>query len=158
MIPIKTAVIWAAILLLAGCTQTQKSVEPIAADQYSAEIARLEALVRSDPGASEVWQAHYQLAQRYMSHKNPRPNYAKALNNLELYLRHNPNPADDEDMQNWLAALTEIQHLSHRKKIKQLEQVNRKLEKQNTALSMKIEMLKTLDHAVEEKRKTFIRD
>ena len=154
----KTAIVWAGIALLAGCAQTQRPVEPIASDQYSAEIVRLENLVDQSADSTEVSQAHYQLAQRCMSHKNPHPDYAKALSNLELYLRHNPTSADDEDLQNWLAALIEIQSLSDRKRIAQLEKSNSELVKQNAELSMKIEMLKALDHAVEEKRQTFNRD
>jgi hypothetical protein len=158
MIRMRTAIVWAGIALLAGCAQTQRPVEPIAANQYSAEIVRLETLVEQSPDSTEVSQAHYQLAQRFMSHKNPHPDYAKALCNLELYLDHNPTSADDEDLQNWLAALVEIQSLSDRERIAQLEQSNSELVKENAELSMKIEMLKTLDHAVEEKRKSFNRD
>jgi hypothetical protein len=168
-IAIKIWLVWAAISFAGGCAQTQGPVEPIGLNQYSAEIARLEAVIFHNPGSSEAWQAHYQLARLYISYKNPRRNYKKALENLEVYLSHHPISTDDEDLQNWLAILNQLQDLSHSKKIQQLnaklrdtrqanfalKEANGKLEKQNADLSRTIDMLKTLDHAVEEKRKNY---
>ncbi len=168
-IAIKIWVVWAVISLLGGCAQTQGPVEPISSDQYPAEIARLEAIILQNPGSSEAWQAHYQLAQQYMSHNNPSRSYGKALAHLEIYASHSPGAADDQDLQNWLAVLKAIQNLSRDKRVAELnaelteskwenlalKKALGELENQNAELDMKIEMLKTLDHAVEEKRKTF---
>ena len=168
-IAIKIWLVWAAISFAGGCAQTQGPVEPIGFNQYSVEIARLEAVILHKPGSPEAWQAHYQLAQLYINYKNPRRNYKKALENLEVYLSHHAITADDEDLQNWLAILNQLQNLSPSKKIQQLnaklkntrqanfalKEANGELEKQNADLSRTIEMLKTLDHAVEEKRKNY---
>jgi hypothetical protein len=168
-IAIKIWLVWAVISLLGGCAQTRGPVEPISPDQYPAEIARLEAIILQNPGSSKAWQAHYQLAQIYISHKNPTRNYRKALGNLEVYVSHHPTTADDEDLQNWLAVLNRLQNQSRGKKIQQLNaklkdsrlanfalrEANRELENHNADLSRTIDMLKTLDHAVEEKRKSY---
>jgi len=165
----RIGIVWAVISLLAGCAQTQRPAATIEPDQYSAEIARLENVVRQNPGSSRGWQAHYQLAQQYMSHNNPSRNYGKALAHLEIYASHNSGAANDQDLQNWLAVLKAIQNLSRDKRVAELnaklkqsrqanvvlEAANIELQKTNTELASKIEMLKTLDHAVEEKRKSF---
>jgi hypothetical protein len=166
----RIGIVWVVLSFLAGCAQTpQQPVHAIDSDQYPSEIARLEAIVVENPDSTKAWQARYQLAQRYMSYNNPRRNYKKALENLQLYVSHNPTAADDPNLQNWLAALKEIQLLSDNKRIAQLnaklwdsgqtnlalKYVNRELEKRNEDLNKKIEMLKTLDHTVEEKRKTY---
>ena len=168
-IVMRTGIVWAVVALLAGCAQTQRSIDPIGSDQYSTEIARLVAVAMQNPDSSEGWLAHYQLAQRYMSHKNPRRNYKKALENLELYIEHTPGAANDDDLQNWLAVLKEVQLLTDNKRIAQLnaelwdsgqenlalEDANSELIQLNADLNQKVEMLKTLDHTVEEKRKTY---
>jgi hypothetical protein len=165
----RIGLVWAVISLLAACAQTQRTVDPIGSEQYSAEISRLENLVRQNPGSSKGWQAHYELAQRYMSHDNPGRDYVKALAHLKLYASHDPNAADDQYLQNWLAVLEEIQTLSRDKRVAELnaklteskhenlalKKAISELENENAELDMKIEMLKTLDHAVEEKRKTY---
>ncbi|MEP5766009.1 MAG: outer membrane protein assembly factor BamD [Halieaceae bacterium] len=157
-----TLVVSALIFFLGGCAQMQsKTVGPLESGQYSTEISRLEAVVSQNPDSSSAQQAHYQLAQRYMSYKNPQRDYAKALRNLELYSRNNPDAARNQELQDWLAALQEIQQLSRDKrvarinaKLEESRQANLELKELNAELNKKIDMLKILDQAVEEKRKT----
>ena len=164
----KIGFVWAIISFLIGCASTQERTNPKdKADYYSTEIARLETITLKNPEASKKWQAHYQLAQLYISYENPRRNYKKALENLKLYSPHHPTYVDDHDLRNWLLVLKEIQNQSphieyQNKKIKRLttklkksKQANRALKKENKTLAMKIDMLKTLDRRVEEKRKNY---
>ena len=189
----KIGFVWAIISFLIGCAPIQERTNPkykaeIKSDQYSIEIARLETIILQNPGSSKKWQAHYQLAQLYISYKNPRRNFKKALENLKLYFPHHPISVDDHDLRNWLLVLNEIQNQppqieSQNKKIEQLTaklkkskqanlalkkanktlksnklrlmNTNRKLKKYNVELAMKIDMLKTLDHRVEEKRQNY---
>lgn len=189
----KIGFVWAIISFLTGCAPIQERTNPeykaeIKSDKYSIEIARLETILLQNPGSSKKWQAHYQLAQLYISYKNPRRNYKKALENLKLYFPHHPTSVDDHDLRNWLSVLNEIKNQSpqiesQNKKIEQLTaklkkskqanlalkkanktlksnklrlmNTNSKLKKYNVELAMKIDMLKTLDHRVEEKRKNY---
>ena len=192
-IVMKIGFVWAIISFLIGCAPIQERTNPkykaeIKSDKYSIEIARLETILLQNPGSSKKWQAHYQLAQLYISYKNPRRNYKKALENFKLYFPHHPTSVDDQDLRNWLTVLNEIQNQSPKiesqnKKIEQLTaklkkskqanlalkkanktlksnklrlmNTNSKLKKYNVELAMKIDMLKTLDHRVEEKRKNY---
>jgi hypothetical protein len=174
-IVLNMGIIWAAASLLIGCALVQKPIEPnYKPDQYSTEIARLEAVIVQNPESSEGKQAHYQLAQLYVSYKNPRRDYKKSLENLNQYLYHHPGSEDDYNLQNWLSILTEIETQfpkveSQKKKIKQLtaklessrqenlalKEANSELEKTNLELTSKIEILKTLDDRVEEKRRNY---
>jgi hypothetical protein len=189
----KIGFVWAIISFLTGCAPIQERTNPeykaeIKSDKYSIEIARLETILLQNPGSSKKWQAHYQLAQLYISYKNPRRNYKKALENFKLYFPHHPTSVDDQDLRNWLLVLNEIQNQSpqigsQNKKIEQLTaklkkskqanlalkeanktlksnklrlmNTNSKLKKYNVELAMKIDMLKTLDHRVEEKRQNY---
>lgn len=155
-------VFWVLISFLGGCTQmSPKKVGPLAPDQYSKEIARLESVVSQNPDSALGWQARYQLAQRCVSYNNPNRNYKKALQNLELYASHNPAAAKNQELQNWLVALQEIDQLSRDKRVAQINakleestKANLALQEVNAELNKKIDMLKILDQAVEEKRKT----
>jgi len=195
-IVMKIGFVWAIISFLIGCALIQGRTDPkdkagINSDKYSIEIARLEAIISKNPESSERWQAHFQLAQLYISYKNPRRNYQKALENLKLYYPHHPTFEDDHDLRNWLSVLKEIQIQSPKiesqnKKIEQqtaklkkykqanlalkeanktlktdksrLMNTNSKLKKSNVELATKIDMLKTLDHRVEEKRENYSSD
>ena len=192
-IVMKIGFVWAILFFLIGCVQTQDRTYPeymagMNPDNYSAEIERLETIISKNPDSSERWQAHLQLAQLYISYKNPRRNYQKALENLRLYYPHHPTSVDDHDLRNWLSALKEIENqgpkiMAQNKKINQLTakleksqqakralkkensslkvdksrmmNSNSKLKKHNLELTMKIDMLKILDHRVEEKRKNY---
>lgn len=164
----KIGFFWAIISFLSGCALTQERTNTkYKADEYSTEIARLETIILQNPKSSKRWQAHYQLAQLYISYNNPKRNYKKGLKNLKLYFPHHPASVNDHDLRNWLLVLKEIQNQSpqirsQNKKIKQLtaklkksRRSNLALKKANKTLAMKIDMLKTLDRLVEEKRKNY---
>ncbi len=134
----------------------------MAPDAYPSEIARLETLVRENPGSAKAGRAQYELALRYMSHENPKPDYDKALQNLESYARSNPEQAEDAEIQDRLAMLYELKRRSRDRRIAKLEteleqsrQANLKLQADNAELNKRIELLKVLDQAVEEKRKNY---
>jgi hypothetical protein len=150
-ITMKLGFVWAILFFLIGCAQTQdrsftEYMAEMNPDNYSAEIARLETVISKNPDSSGRWQAHLQLAQLYISYKNPRRNYQKALENLRLYYPHHPISEDDHDLRNWLSALKEIGNQGPRlaaqsKKIEQLtaklkmaKQANLALKKENEAL------------------------
>jgi hypothetical protein len=175
----KIGIVWAIISFLTGCALFQGRSNPIYTGnlephQYWTEIARLEAMVLQNPESSKRWQAHYQLAQLYISYENPRRNFRKSFENLELYLLHHPNSVDDPNRQDWPSVLDEILQQSpimesQNKEIERLtaeldesvqanlalEEANSKLEEDNAELVSKIDLLKTLDHSVEEKRKNY---
>jgi hypothetical protein len=172
--PMKAVTVSLVLTFLFGCTTNPTHQADIESDQYSTEIKRLENVVRKKGKSSERWQSHYQLAHLYKSHKNPKRNYKKSLENLQSYLKKYPPSKNDHDQQNLLLALTEIQNQqqivkSQKRKIKKLSsdlakskqtnlalrEVGSEMEKFNSKLSMKIENLKTLDQNVEEKRKSF---
>jgi hypothetical protein len=174
-IGIVTAVLW----FLVGCAHFREPVIPVSeptivSQQPAVQIVMLEAIVFHNPDSPKSWQAHYQLAQLYYSYKNPYRNYQKALEHLELYLPHHNEGVLDPDLQNWLLVLREIQNQSptiesQHRQIEQLtarledftktnlfvEGLNSTLEEENAELAMMVEVLKTLDQSVEEKRKTY---
>ena len=183
---VKIGLVWAIVSFLTGCAVIRGAINPIyeainptyeaniESYQYAMEIARLENIIAHNPEASERWQAHYQVAQLYISYKNPQRNYQKSLENLKLYLRYHPDSVHDHDLQNWLSVLNEIQNQTPKLEIqnRRIEQLNAMLtetreaslalkeensilEKHNAELAQKIDMLKTLDHSVEEKRRNY---
>lgn len=176
---VKTGIVWAVLSFLAGCTQLREPVisvsEPrIVSQQPAVQIVMLESIVFHNPDSPKSWQAHYRLAQLYYSYKNPYRNYQKALEHLEQYLPHQNDAELDPDLQDWLLVLKEIQNQSptiesQNRQIEQLtarledftktnlfvEGLNSSLEEENAELTMKVEVLKTLDQSVEEKRKTY---
>jgi hypothetical protein len=157
----KMGIIWAVISLLIGCASVQEPSIPIyESNQYATEIARLEVAISQDPESVKGRQAHYQLAQLYTSDMNPRRNYKKSLENLKLYLLYHPAAKDGHDLQNWLSVLKGIEQLETKLKISTqenlvLKEANSELEKANVELATMIDILKTLDHRVEEKRKNY---
>ena len=173
---------WVVLSFLVGCAHSREPVIPISeptivSQQPVVQIAMLESIVFHNPDSPRSWQAHYQLAQLYYSHKNPYRDYQKALEHLELYLPHKNDAVHDLDLQNWLLVLREIQIQSptiesQTRQIAQLtarlddftrtnlfvEGLNSTLEEENAELTMKVEVLKTLDQSVEEKRKSYTAD
>jgi hypothetical protein len=171
----KLGILLTGFSFLIGCTLIQTpSVPRFEPDQYAIEIAKLEAEVLQGPEAANRGKAHYKLALLHNSYKNPRRDYKKAFENLERHLAHHPASLDDDDLQNWLSILYEIQRQlprieSQEEKIEQLttnleqsmqdnlllQQAYLELEKSSKELATKFEILKTLDHRVEEKRKSY---
>ena len=148
----KIGYVGAILFFLIGCAQTQDGAYPeymvgLNPDNYSAEIARLETIISKNSDSSGRWQAHLQLAQLYISYKNPRRNYQKALDNLKLYYPHHPTSVDDHDLRNWLSALKEIGNQGPRltaqsKRIEQLTAKLKKYKQANLALAKENKTLK----------------
>ena len=179
---IKTAFICGFISFLIGCAQWQSLTRSSPhnygpdsrSDKYSKEINKLETTISKDSNSSKRMRAHLRLVQMYISYKNPKRNYQKALENLKVYLSYHPERGDDHELRNWLSVLKEVERLSQKinsqqKKINQLDarldqskqanlafrKANKKLKDSNMKLTKTIELLKTLDRQVEEKRKNY---
>lgn len=144
---------------LIGCTHVgkQPSYEP---DMFSTVITELETRLMQSPDASENWQTHMQLARLYMGHQNPALDYGKALVHLERYFETRPTAEDDPELRDWLAALQNLVRLEQSrselsKGNQELAKQNQELMTQNQELGKTINILKTLDQGVEEKRKGY---
>jgi hypothetical protein len=119
MSKINPAVFMTVVLLFSGCvhqTNSGKDASPapgpsVAGDQYSREIVELNQVVQQNSNPDKAKKTHLELAQLYSNHKNPRRNYQKALKHLKAYSAFE-DFAEDDETQNWMAALKEIDHLS----------------------------------------------
>lgn len=129
------------------------------------EIAQLEAIADQHADVSVRAKAHLQLAVLYSHYKNPNQDYLKALKELEMYISLDAEGAKKDEIQNWLAALRELQKITDankqlakeyqdaRMKIEQLMQENKNLIYENEEIKKKIEELKHIDIRMEEKRR-----
>jgi hypothetical protein len=128
---------WGLFLSLSGCAHPQNqgpaSPETYGVEKksgkYSKEISKHEATARSDSDASKRMRAHFQLAHLYTSYKNPKRNYKKALEHLEIYASLQPDFTDNQDLRDWLLALKELDRQS-----KKLESQNQKIKQLTTKL------------------------
>jgi hypothetical protein len=119
MSKINPAVFMTVVLVFSGCvhqTNSGKDTSPargpsVAGDQYSREIVELNQVVQQNSNPDKAKKTHLELAQLYSNHKNPRRNYQKALKHLKAYSAFE-DFAEDDETQNWMAALKEIDHLS----------------------------------------------
>jgi len=108
------------ITLTCACSQTQRMSRPSSAthlsgltgDQFSQEIHSLEKITRSDADLSRKKSAHLTLADLYISFKNPERNYKMALAHLENYAALDPAVNEQYEVQDWLAALKEMDRFS----------------------------------------------
>ena len=136
------------ILVLIGCAQTQNMTmtsnnsAELQSDKYMTQINQLEARVQQEADSAKRMQAHFELAQLYLSYKNPARNYQKALKHLQIYASHNSESADQHALRNWLSALEEIERLSEElnEKDKNIKHLSTKLKK---ATQEKIALKKT---------------
>ncbi len=174
---------WAYLLLLliflAGCSLKPSLKKPEGEREFIQETARLEKLAREHPEASVRAQSHLQLAFLYVTEGNPQLDYTRALQEMESYLSLEPKQTLSDDVQNWLAALRELDRL--RKDQLNLREKNRDLQNQidrlltslgkaqeankslrdevvnlketNNKMKEAIEKLKSLDRQMEEKRR-----
>jgi septal ring factor EnvC (AmiA/AmiB activator) len=166
------------LFFIAGCSLKQGLKKPEGEEEFLRETTRLEKLAREHPEPSIRAKSHLQMAFLYVNHKNPRLNYARALQEMESYLSLSPAKAQNDNVENWLAVLREIEHL--RKDRVETEKKNQELqvyiEKLQTSLGKvekanvnlrdevatlketnnkmieTIEKLKSLDYQMEEKR------
>jgi tetratricopeptide (TPR) repeat protein len=117
---LKIGIIGGIIALTSACSLTQPMYRPSSAtdssewsaNQFAEEISRLEKIIRSDTDLSRKKTAHLQLAELYISFKNPERNYKMALSQLEGYAALDPTFNTQYQIRNWLAALKEIERLS----------------------------------------------
>ena len=117
---LKIAIIGGIIALTSACSLTQRMPRPLSpmdpselnSDQFSKEISRIENIIRSDTDPDHKKTAYLQLADLYISFKNPERNYKMALVQLENYAALDPPLDAPYKVRNWLAALKEMERLS----------------------------------------------
>jgi outer membrane protein assembly factor BamD (BamD/ComL family) len=167
--------LWGCFSLLffsvASCSLNQALKKPEGEREFLQETSRLEKLSREHPETSVRAQSHLQLAFLYLNSRNPQLDYARALQEMEIYLSLYPDKAQTVDFQNWLAVLRKIDYL-HRDRVQigresqalqvRIEKLQRNLEKVQEAnkglrdqvakLRETFERLKSLDRQMEEKR------
>ncbi len=154
--------LWSAGLVAAslfGCAnvEVQRPPEP---EMIPAQIARLEAELLQSSSASDNSRSRLELVHLYISHNNPKQDYGRALEHLEQYYQNSSATDDTAELRDWLPALRS--HVALERSIKalevrnqKLEQSNRELQELNQKLDKTINILKTLDQGVEEKRKSY---
>ncbi len=134
------------VLLLASCTANQSVKRTEGETDLLQKISRLEKLSREDPLPSVRAQSHLQLALLYVDVKNPRLSYSRALEEMKIYLSMAPGESHAADVQNWMAALKEMDHLRTDKI--DLEQRNRTLQAQNDKLQASLEKIQELNKSL----------
>lgn len=136
--------------LTVSCCSFMPFTPPLSPDDFTSEIARMEAVAKEDPDLSKRTQAHRRLAVLYSHYKNPAPNYLKALKELEAYISLDPEQGKKDDIQNFLSLLKRIETLT--KENQKAKDDYRKTRDENQKLKETIENLKRLD-VQHEKRK-----
>ncbi len=139
---------WGYVFLLlffvVGCSGTLLQKKPEGEKEFLQETRRLEKLARDHSDPSVRARSHRKLAFLYVNYRNPQLNYARALQEMEIYLSLAPTETKGEDFNNWLAVLKEIG---------KLQKANRNLREESASLKETIDKLKSLDQQMEEKRK-----
>ena len=145
---IKVSLLCGLILVNVSCARIlQTTYAPdLKSGEYSMEIMRLKDVIKNHPRQSERIKAHYHLANLYSSYKNPKKDYKKALEQLNIYISLDSKAIKQNDVRNCLSLLREIDRFSG-----ELAISNRK----NLKLMQTIEKLQTLDFQVEQKRKSY---
>jgi hypothetical protein len=137
-------------------TQTLKTSE--GETDFADETSRLEKLAREHPDASVRAHSHMQLAFLYVNCKNPRLNYARALQEMQTSVSLDPHKSQTDDFKNWLAVLKEVD--KSRGSLQSANEANRHirdeivgLKENNKRMRETIERLMKLDLQIEEKRR-----
>jgi len=145
----------------------------VESENIEPEIVRLENIIADEPDSAAAAELSYYLSLLYSHHKKPQPNYQKALQNLESYIRLNPEAGKNNDVQYLLSLFRNIETLEaknntlkakndalkeDRAKLKcnttTLKREKDQLTAENQNLQDMIEQLKLLDIQIEEKRKS----
>lgn len=154
------------LFLTASCGLSPSLVRPTRETDFLQEVVRLERMSREHPDTRVRAQAHLELASLYVDHRNPGLNYSRALQEMEIYLSLSSDKTQTTEFQNWLAALREMDQLREdwaemaeqnrvlQKRIDRLQLTLEKLQEANNKMRETIERLKTLDHQMEEKRRS----
>ncbi|HSE84463.1 MAG TPA: hypothetical protein VLB01_07950 [Thermodesulfobacteriota bacterium] len=122
---------------------------------FSNRIAALEKITINHPDPSVQTKARLELAMLHSSYKNPKPDYRRALDELEVYIFLDPEGGRDDAIQNWLAVLRTLQKLEEENNkikwiINQLTTENQSLAEENKEMKETIEHLETLDKEMKE--------
>ncbi len=154
-----------------SCTWNLGLKEPMGEEEFFVETSRLEKLAREDPSTSVRAKSHLQLAFVYVNSRNPKLNYSRALQEMEIYLSMSPADAQKDDFQNWLAVLEELDRVRKNNKeteekkqglqtqieklqisLKKAQDANKDLGNEVSNLQEMIEKLTDLDFQMEGKR------
>jgi hypothetical protein len=144
---------WGCIFLLlffiTSCSlQTLK--RPEGEKEFFQETSRLEKRAREHPETSVRAQSHLQLAFLYVNYRNPKLNYARALQEMESYFSLSSGKTQKDDVQNWFAVLREVGKLQTG--LERMQKVNKSLRDEVAGLKGTIEELKSLDRHIEQRR------
>ncbi len=168
-------------ILAFGCTQKLKIIkkpdfaDALRVENIESEICRLEKVIEDETDSYAKSKVLFHLALLYSHHKNPTPDYERALKKLEEYASINPAEANTDkvlylrSLLHWIEknkiAYEKLKHGKVRlqtRRIKTLERENEDLRNKNKTLlrenqGMKevIEKLKYLDIRLEKKRQKF---
>lgn len=142
------------IFFFAGCNSKYFNREEtktadlskIEAEEFPQEIKRLQSVAKGHKDSKARRTAHIRLAWLYSSCRNPKQDYPRAYKELKKYVSLNPDAENSYTIQNWLAALKELERLSN---------LLEKLAHENKELTETIEKLESLDLKLEEKRKSY---
>ena len=140
------------LLLLASCTINQSLKRTEGETDYLKEASHLEKLSREHPLPSVRAQVHLQLALLYVDAKNPQLNYARALEEMKIYLSMTPGKDHSTDVQNWMAALRQMDHL--RTNRIELEERNRMLQAQSDRLQASLEKIQEVNRSLRDEATT----
>ncbi len=145
------------LFLMTSCSSTQSLKKPEGEKEFIQETSRLEKLTRENTEPSVLAQSHLKLAFLFVNWRNPRLNYARALQEMGSYLALSPGKVQTDDVQNWFAVLRELDHLGKDKirlqaSLEKVQKENKNLRNEVANLREMIERLKNLDRQMEEKR------
>ncbi len=163
------------LLFPVSCTWNLPLTKPDGEQEFSEEIFRWEKVAREDPDPPVRAQAHLKLAYLFLSHRNPRVNYSRALQEMKSCLFLAPGNMAADDLGDWLAVLRELERVRKEKKgieenkkdlqiqieklrssLKRIQAANQTLNEEVAGLQETLEKLKALDYQMEEER-TLIR-
>ena len=152
---IKVSMLCGLIFLNVSCARILQTTNTpdLKSGEYSMEIMRLKDVIKNNPSQSERIKAHYQLANLYSSYKNPKKDYKKALEHLNIHISLDSKAIKQNDLRNCLSLLREVDRLSGELSI--LNKKNLNLNRKNLQLMQTIGKLQTLDFRVEQKRKSY---
>ncbi len=125
---------------------------------FQNEIERLQKFVQKTSETPETAKARLQLAFLYSHYRNPSPDYSRALEQLEKYVRSEPRGGKQDYVQNWLRMLKEISAAvavtdDLKGKLEQTIKEAARIEKENAGMKEKLEQLKHLDVELEQMKK-----
>ncbi len=134
------------LLLMTGCRGILGTRHAEEAIDFPREISRLERNARYHPEISARVRAHLDLAFLYLDHRNSRPDYARALQEMMEFVSLDPTETMDKKVLDWLQTLKEMERL--RKEVQELGKTNQavkaRAEKLQASMEKAMELNKTL--------------